>query len=80
MLRLKCKSQNYAWGKMGLESLVGQIHKVNNPDDADIDGQPFADGPPAIPETLYTNSSDPSTSMSLRRNVCSAGTYCNRCV
>ena len=43
MLRLKCKSQNYAWGKMGLESLVGQIHKVNNPDDADIDGNPFAE-------------------------------------
>ena len=26
MFKLKCKSQNYAWGKYGLESLVGQIH------------------------------------------------------
>jgi mannose-6-phosphate isomerase len=43
MLRLKCKAQNYAWGKVGLDSLVGQIHKVNNPEDTDIENKPFAE-------------------------------------
>lgn len=42
MLNLKCVAQNYAWGKVGSESLVGQIHKVNQPED-DIEGKPFSE-------------------------------------
>lgn len=42
MLKLQCKSQNYGWGKIGGESLVGQIHKMNFPND-DINEKPFAE-------------------------------------
>ena len=44
MLKLRCVSQNYAWGKLGTQSLVGQIHKVNRPDDVEgMEEKPFAE-------------------------------------
>ena len=42
MFNLKCVAQNYAWGKLGSESLVGRIHQVNQPEE-DIEGKPFAE-------------------------------------
>lgn len=42
MLPLQCVAQNYAWGKIGSESLVGKIHKKNNPE-AEIEGKPFSE-------------------------------------
>lgn len=42
MLKLNCVAQRYAWGKIGAESLVGQIHKANVPGD-DIEGHPFSE-------------------------------------
>ena len=42
MLNLKCVAQNYAWGKVGSESLVGQIHKANDPTE-EIEGKPFSE-------------------------------------
>lgn len=42
MLNLKCVAQNYAWGKIGSESLVGRIAKCNAPEE-NIDGKPFAE-------------------------------------
>ena len=33
MFKLVCKAQNYAWGKKGLDSLVGQIHAKSNPEE-----------------------------------------------
>ena len=32
MLKLKCKIQNYAWGRKGSESIVGRIAKANQPE------------------------------------------------
>lgn len=44
MLTLVCTAQNYAWGKMGLESVVGQIHHHHNPDKLEETQQkPFAE-------------------------------------
>lgn len=42
MLKLNCKAQNYAWGKIGADSLVGAIHKTNEPED-EIEGKPFSE-------------------------------------
>ena len=44
MLKLRCVSQNYAWGKIGGQSLVGKIHAANIADGAEgIDDKPFAE-------------------------------------
>ena len=45
MFTLTCKAQNYAWGKMGHESLVGQIFAKHNPDVSaeEINAKPFAE-------------------------------------
>jgi len=44
MLQLNCKAQNYAWGKLGEDSLVGRIHLKNSNDDAAaIKDTPFAE-------------------------------------
>ena len=44
MFALKCKSQNYAWGKYGLNSLVGQIHAKHSDMSADeLEKLPFAE-------------------------------------
>lgn len=33
MLKLDCKAQNYAWGKVGMESIVAQIHDTHHPEE-----------------------------------------------
>ena len=43
MFKLFCKSQNYAWGKKGLDSLVGKIHAKNHPEDKEVDDKMFAE-------------------------------------
>jgi mannose-6-phosphate isomerase len=35
MLKLNCKAQNYAWGKIGLDSIVGQIHNKHCPEEVE---------------------------------------------
>jgi mannose-6-phosphate isomerase len=42
MLKLNCKAQNYAWGKKGMDSLVGQIYSKDHPGE-DIGDQCFAE-------------------------------------
>ena len=42
MLKLNCVAQNCAWGKIGDKSLVGAIHKTNQPE-AEIEGKPFSE-------------------------------------
>lgn len=42
MFKLNCKSQNYAWGKFGEESLVGQIYLKDQPGE-DIKEKCFAE-------------------------------------
>jgi mannose-6-phosphate isomerase len=42
MFKLNCASQNYAWGKFGSESLVGQIYARENPTE-NIKQKPFAE-------------------------------------
>lgn len=42
MFKLICKSQNYAWGKLGNDSLVGQIYAKDHPGEK-IDEKPFAE-------------------------------------
>jgi mannose-6-phosphate isomerase len=42
MLKLNCKAQNYAWGKVGQDSIVGRIHNKHSPD-GDNEGKPFAE-------------------------------------
>ena len=43
MFQLICKAQNYAWGKMGTESLVGQINAKHFPEDQTVGEKPFAE-------------------------------------
>lgn len=45
MFPLKCKSQNYAWGKYGLDSIVGKMHAKHNPDvpSEELQKLPFAE-------------------------------------
>lgn len=42
MLNLKCVAQNYAWGKIGSDSLVGKIHQRNQPEEQ-IEDKPFSE-------------------------------------
>ena len=42
MLKLRCISQNYAWGKLGTSSLVGKIAKANGAANEPED-KPFAE-------------------------------------
>ena len=42
MFKLNCKSQNYAWGKKGLDSLVGSIYHKDHPEE-NIDETCFAE-------------------------------------
>lgn len=42
MFKLDCKAQNYAWGKMGTDSLVGQIYAKHHPGQ-DVSTKPFAE-------------------------------------
>jgi len=44
MFKLTCKAQNYAWGKVGLESVVGEIHNHHFPEQsAQTATLPFAE-------------------------------------
>lgn len=42
MFKLECKAQNYAWGKLGASSIVGQIHAHNS---KDLDQEAFEKTP-----------------------------------
>lgn len=46
MLKLTCKTQTYAWGKIGSNSIVGRIAKKNQPDqeeNKEFEETPFAE-------------------------------------
>ena len=44
MFKLVCKAQNYAWGKIGLDSIVGQIHNTHHPEEEkETNEKPFAE-------------------------------------
>ena len=43
MLKLNCKSQNYAWGRLGNESIVCKIHQAHAAEEAKYDETPFAE-------------------------------------
>ena len=44
MLKLSCKTQTYAWGKLGSESIVGRIAQKNNQEEnKELEQTPFAE-------------------------------------
>ena len=46
MIRLHCKSQTYAWGKKGSNSIVGRIARKNSPEleeNKNFEETPFAE-------------------------------------
>ena len=46
MLRLNCKTQTYAWGRLGSDSIVGRIARQNNPEleeRKDFEETPYAE-------------------------------------
>ena len=64
MFPLICKSQNYAWGKQGEQSVVGQIHRKQNPSQSKAEMEkPFAElwmgAHPNGPSMVEINPSDP---------------------
>ena len=43
MLKLNCKSQNYAWGRLGDNSIVCKIHQAHTQEEAKYNETPFAE-------------------------------------
>lgn len=42
-MELKCKTQNYDWGKLGMESMVAQLMSSAHPDEAISSDKPYAE-------------------------------------